>query len=175
MTPILVFGLLAVTMAERLEQISTDTVPPGTEFRFSAQEVNEYARTKANTAASGALSHPRILLGTGSVTGFVKVDFVKLRESAGDPPGWVFKKLFSGEKDLRVDVKVACASQKCQLDIRRAEVAGVVIQGAALEYLLQSFVLPYYPDVVIGKPFELDHNVDRFEISPFGVNVVLAP
>jgi hypothetical protein len=36
-------------------------------------------------------------------------------------------------------------------------------------------VLPFYPEAKIGTPFDLKHNVERFEISPAGVNVIIAP
>jgi hypothetical protein len=44
-----------------------------------------------------------------------------------------------------------------------------------LDFLIQNFVLPYYPDAKIGQPFELAHRIDRLEVRPGEVRVVIAP
>ena len=46
------------------------------------------------------------------------------------------------------------------------EVAGVPISGSALDFLIQNYLRPNYPDAKIGRPFELKYNMDRIEVAP---------
>ena len=54
------------------------------------------------------------------------------------------------------------------------DVSGVKARGAVLDFLIANFLLPIFPDAKIGSPFQLQHQVERFEISPQGVNVRIA-
>jgi len=33
-----------------------------------------------------------------------------------------------------------------------------------LDYLIQNYLLPYYPDAKIGQPFELNHRIERVDV-----------
>ena len=43
-----------------------------------------------------------------------------------------------------------------------------------LDFLLENFLLPFYPTAAIGRPFDLKHRVDRLEVTPAGVTAVIA-
>jgi hypothetical protein len=47
-------------------------------------------------------------------------------------------------------------------------------QSGALYFLIRNFLLPYYPEAKIGRPFALSHGIDRLEIKPAQVNVIMA-
>ena len=49
----------------------------------------------------------------------------------------------------------------------------MAIDGATLDFLIQHFLLPLYPNAIVGRPFTLSHRMDRLEIRPRGVTVVL--
>ena len=51
------------------------------------------------------------------------------------------------------------------------EISGLAIDGNTLDFLIQNFLIPMYPDAVIGKPFELGHGIDRLDVSPSAVGV----
>ena len=51
------------------------------------------------------------------------------------------------------------------------EISGLAIDGSTLDFLIQNFLIPMYPDAVIGKPFELGHGIDRLDVSPSAVGV----
>ena len=40
------------------------------------------------------------------------------------------------------------------------------MSGAPLDFLIQTFFLPLYPNAKIDVPFELAHRVDRIEVTP---------
>ena len=48
----------------------------------------------------------------------------------------------------------------------RVEVGGLAVSGAALDYLVQNFFRPFYPDAKIDEPFDLAGNVDHIVVTP---------
>jgi hypothetical protein len=42
-----------------------------------------------------------------------------------------------------------------------------------LDYLIRNYLLPNYPQAKVGQWFELGHRMDRLEIKPAGVTVVI--
>jgi hypothetical protein len=58
--------------------------------------------------------------------------------------------------------------------VDRVEVSGIPLSGSALDYIIDNYLHEYYPDAKIGRPFELAHNIDRLEVRPTGVQVVVA-
>ncbi len=57
--------------------------------------------------------------------------------------------------------------------VQRVEVSGIVVEGRMLDYLIQNYLLPYYPDAKVGEPFELSHRIDRIDVQPARVDVIL--
>jgi hypothetical protein len=109
----------------------------------------------------------------GNATGSALVDFAKVRRAQGNPPGWFMSKLLEGERPLSVTARVRSAGGSATVDVQRVEISGVVIDGSTLDFLIQNILLPLYPTAAIGKPFELGHRIDRFDIAPASVAVVI--
>jgi hypothetical protein len=53
------------------------------------------------------------------------------------------------------------------------EISGVAIDGKMLDFLIGHYLIPQFPETKIGRPFELAHRVDRLEIAPNAVGVVM--
>jgi hypothetical protein len=47
------------------------------------------------------------------------------------------------------------------------------VDGSILDFLIKHFVQPRYPDIKINEPFDLDFNIDRIEIQPAGVRILI--
>jgi hypothetical protein len=58
--------------------------------------------------------------------------------------------------------------------VQQVTISGISARGAVLDFLIEHFLLPFYPDAKIGRPFQLKHNVDRLEIGSAGVTVIIA-
>ena len=106
-------------------------------------------------------------------TGAALVDFGKLERSAGRQPGWLLSKLLDGERPVSVTARIRSSAGRATVDIQRVEISGLAIDGRTLDFLIQNFLIPMYPDAVIGKPFELGHRIDRLDVSPAAVAVLL--
>jgi hypothetical protein len=107
------------------------------------------------------------------VRGFADIDFLKVRQAHGDKPNWLMSELLAGERPVAITVRIASGSGKCRVDVLKVAVSGVAAEGRTLEFLIDNFVLPTFPDVKVGKDFPFDYRIDRLEIRPGVAMVVL--
>jgi hypothetical protein len=156
----------------KIEQIESDRLPRGSRVVFSAAELNAYVEHQIPTV-TGGVHQPRLeLLGQGVARGSAMVDFAKLRTSEGHPPGWLLAKLLEGEHPVSVTALIRSSGGQATVDVQRVEISGVSISGAPLDFLIQHFLLPLYPDAAVGRPFALDHGIERVEVKTGRVVVV---
>jgi len=45
------------------------------------------------------------------------------------------------------------------------------VDGKTLDFLIQNFLLPLYPDAAVGRPFELGHRIEKLDVQPGAVGV----
>jgi hypothetical protein len=153
--------------------IENDQVAPGSRMSITTHELNAWVRTEVPAYVPGGLRNPKLELGHGSATGFALVDFVKLRSAKGRSTNWLLRKLLEGERPVRVTARIQSGSGRATVDVERVEISGIAISGGALDFLIRNFLLPYYPDAKVGVPFELGHRIERLELEPTGVGVLI--
>ena len=101
------------------------------------------------------------------------VDLIKESKSQGIEPGWLTTKLFAGERPVSVRARIRSGGGTATVDVERVEISGLAIDGRTLDFLIQNIVLQLYPTAVIGKPFELGDRIERFDVQPAGVGVII--
>jgi hypothetical protein len=157
----------------KIDQIESERVPPGSRVRLTAAELNAYIQHEAPTVTDG-VRQPRLeLRGPGVAYGSAVVDFAKLRASQGHPPGWLMSTLLSGEHPVAVTARIHSGGGQATVDVERVEISGLAMNGATLDFLIQHFLLPLYPDAVVGRPFLLGHHIDQVDVEAGGVTVVV--
>lgn len=170
----LVAGAVTDSAQRKLELIEQDKVPRGTVVVLGTDELNLYVRGKIAHSFRHSIRGARLDLGAGRATGFAYIDFPKLGQEMGKPLGRLMSWLLAGERRVQVEAHIRSSGGRAQVDLDRVEVSGFSISGSALDYLIRNFVRPYYPDAVIGRPFALAHHVDRLDVRPNEVRVVMA-
>ena len=145
-------------------------MPHGSRVSFSLRELNSWALHEAPEG----VRNPKLVLGPGTATGSALVDFLKLRKAQGYQPSWLMSKLLDGERPVTVTAAIRSGGGNATIDVKRVDIAGISVDGTTLDFLIQNFLIPMYPDVAIGRPFELRHNVDRMDVAPGGVTLALA-
>jgi hypothetical protein len=172
-------GLWAGVNASRSARIKLDLIeggqaPRGSRIAFSAAELNAWVVEEAALHAPQGARNPRIVLGTGIATGYVDIDFLKLRQAAtGEAPGWLLKNLFSGERPVKVVARFQSRAGRARVDVDSVEVSGIPIEGRALDFALEAFVRPSFPYATVSQWFDMQYGVERFAVSPAGVAVFI--
>ena len=157
----------------KLDRLVDGKASPGSEILFTPAEIEAWTREKAHEQVGDAFRNPRVTLETGTGAGSALVDFLKMREAKGKTTNALMAMMLQGERPLTVYVRVSSAAGRCTVYLTRVELSGAEISGALLDYLIKTFLLQMYPDVRLGEPFELGLNMERIELKPEGVRVVM--
>jgi hypothetical protein len=155
---------------KKFDQIGGDQLKPGARVVLSPGELNAYARQEA---PPGVRNTSVRIVSPGVAQGSALVDFGKMRRAQGYQPGWLMSRLLDGERPVNVTARITSGKGRAQVDVQRVEISGVVIDGKTLEFLIENLLLPLYPDAAVNRPFELKHHIERFEVQPSAVGVVI--
>ncbi len=121
---------------------------------LTSRELNAYVATEVAQYAPQGVRNPHLELGDGSATGTALIDFLKLRQAEGKSPGWVMSKLLAGERPVLVRARIQSGSGSARVDVERVEISSVVIDGKTLDFLIQNFLIPQFPEAQVSKPFK---------------------
>ena len=128
----------------------------------------------AEKEAPRGVRNPKLRVNERDIaTGTALINFAQLERSQGRQPGWLMSKLLEGERPVAVTARIRSSAGRATVDVQRVEISGVAIDGSTLDFLIQNFLLAMYPDAVIGRPFELGHRIERLDIAPAAVGVVI--
>ncbi|MDQ6700312.1 MAG: hypothetical protein M3Z36_09010 [Acidobacteriota bacterium] len=162
-----------VSVKQKLDLIEQEKLKRGKRVTFTARELNAFVRAEVAVVAPQGVKDPRLELGIGRALGFARIDFLKVKQAQGKPSGWLMQKLLQGERPVAVTVRVESSGGEARVDVERVEISGVAVEGPALDFLIQQYVAPNFPEAKIGQPFKLSHRVERMELKPAGVTAVI--
>lgn len=145
----------------------------GSRLAITAAELNAYVQTELPAVAPKGVRNPEVELpGGNTATGRAMIDFLKLQNARGKSPGWIMRKLLDGEREVAVTTRIRSGGGKATIDVQRVEISGIPIEGAALDFLIQNYLIPNYPQAKIGRPFALHKRIDRIEVTPGVAHVI---
>jgi hypothetical protein len=155
---------------QKFDSIESDRLRAGSRVELSVRELDAYAEREVPEG----VRNPRLQLAApGVATGTAMMDFGKLRRAHGYQTGWLMSKLLDGDRPVSVTARIRSAGGRATVDLQRVEISGVAIDGRTLDFLVENVLLPLYPDAVVGRPFELGHRIERLEVGPAAVGVVI--
>jgi hypothetical protein len=158
----------------KLAKIEAGTAAPGSRLVFTPAEVNAWLRAEAKARVPKGVRDVRIELGEGRATGYATIDFLKIRQAAtGEQPGWLLKNLFAGERPVVVTARFASERGRARVDVERVEISGIPIEGHMLEFVIEDYLRPTFPDVVVNEWFGLRFGIERFMVTRAGVTVIM--
>ena len=163
----------AASVTRKLEIIQSGRAQPGAVFVFTAAELNAWVRVKAPMVVPEGLRQPRLEMGNGTATGYALVDFLKLQHGAGIETNWLISKLIQGEKRVMSTASIQSRNGRATVHLIRVEIGGLAVSGATLDFLIDTFFRPLYPDAKIDEPFELSDRVERIEVTPAAARVYI--
>jgi len=154
----------------KLDLIDSDRLRPGARVTLTARELNAYV---AHEVPPGVRDTKLQIVSPGVATGSALIDFGKVRRAQGHPPGWLMSKLLDGERPVSVTARIASDNGWAKVKVERVEVSGVEIDGKTLDFLVQNLLLPLYPNAAVDRPFELGHRIERLEVQPASLGIVI--
>jgi hypothetical protein len=155
---------------QKFDSIQVGRLPSGARVLLTYPELNAWAAREV----PGGVRNPRLRVSARDLaTGAALIDFGKLERSAGRQPGWLMSKLLDGERPVTVTARLRSSAGHATVDIESVQISGITIDGRTLDFLIQNFLIPMYPDAIIGRPFALGHRIDRLDVSPSAVTVHL--
>ena len=163
----------AASVTRKLDIIQSGRAKPGAVFVFTSAELNAWVRVKAPMVVPEGLRQPRLEMGNGTATGYALVDFLKMQQGAGIETNWLVSKLIQGEKRLMATASIQSANGRATVHLIRVEIGGLAVSGATLDFLIDTFFRPLYPDAKIDEPFELSDRVDRIVVTPAEARVYI--
>jgi hypothetical protein len=163
----------AQSVRQKFRLIESDRVPRGSRVTLHQDELNAYVRVELRSVVKEGVRDPRLELGQDRATGFAWIDFEKIQEAQGRPMSWLMSLLLGGERHVRVDAQIHSGGGRAVVNLERVEVSGIAVSGRALDYLIRNFLWTYYPEAKVGRPFELAHHIERLEVRPARVDIVI--
>jgi hypothetical protein len=155
---------------QKLDLIESGRLQPGAQVDLSLRELNAFAEREAPTG----VRNPKLVVDAPEVvTGRALVDFGKVRRAQGYQPGWLMSKMLDGERPVTVTARIRSGAGKVTVEVQRAEISGLEIDGTVLDFLIRNFVIPLYPEAMIDRPIAMGFRIDRLLVAPAGVAVLI--
>jgi hypothetical protein len=164
---------LADSAQKKLDSIADRKLKPGSVVVLSPQEINAWLHEKAVKAFPQGIRDERVQLGSGTAEGTAIVDLQKIGKGKGSEVNSLIGRLIEGERPLKIAIRVESANGRAAVFPTAVELSGVALEGSILDFLIKHFVQPRFPDMKINQPFDLDFNIDRVDIQPTGVRVLI--
>ena len=154
----------------KFDSIESDRLKAGSRVELSVRELDAYAEREVPEG----VRNPRLqLVAPGMATGTAMMDFGKLRRALGYQTGWLMSKLLDGDRPVSVTARIRSAGGRATVALQRVEISGLVVAGRTLDFLIENVLRPLYPDAVVGRPFELGHRIERLDVGPAAVAVLI--
>jgi hypothetical protein len=162
---------LAESMQRKLDHIrensqqphhSQQPHPDPTPTVMTEDEVNDYL-------ASGKVQLPQgvkkvTLQGrSGVVEGFVNVDFDEIR--AGQHSSNPLLGIFSGRHMVHVEGNASGSGGQGKVHVRNVAIDGVDVPRMALEFFVEKYITPKYPNVGLDSEFQLPNRIDMATVG----------
>ena len=161
------------SVQRKFDLIESGRLKPGSHINLTPGELSAYVEHEV-PAATGGVREPRLnLLRPEVAQATALVNFAEVRRSQGDPPGWLLSHLLDGEHPVRVTARIRSSGGRATVDVLSVEISGVTLDGRTLDFLIQHFLLPLYPDATIGRPFELGDRIEKIDVQSTGVGVLI--
>jgi hypothetical protein len=151
---------LADSMQRKLGHIQENAQrpqPDQTPTVISEEEINAYL-------AAGRVSLPKglkkvVLEGSsGVVTALLSVDFDEIRAGQNSANPWL--SVFSGLHNVRIETDAAGNGGEGRVGVRSIAIDGTEVPRMALEYFVDEYLKPKYPNVGLDSQFPMPTRID---------------
>ena len=156
---------LAASLQRKLDHIQQNgrlAHPDPTPTVMTEDEINDYfaaGRVKLPDGVKKVTFQGQ----SGVLTGVATIDFDEIR--AGQHSSNPLLSLFNGTHNVLVEADAAAAGGKAKVHTRTVSIDGIVVPRMALEYFINRYLKPKYPNVGIDSEFQLEDKIDTATIG----------
>ena len=152
-----------------LTQNAIKAQPDPRPTEFTELEVNAYLNSGKVQLPKG-VTHPQLSGSDNHVTANARVDFDAFTEDQGSANPLM--RLFSGTHDVQVNAQCVGIRGEGRVHIDSVAIDGISVPKAALEYFVQKYITPKYPDLGLDSTFDLPARVDSAVIGSHKLTVI---
>jgi len=162
---------LAESMQRKLDHIHDNAQlahPDPTPTVLTEDEVNDYL-TSGKVQLPQGVKRVKLQGRSGVVDGFVTVDFDEIR--AGQRSSNPLLSIFSGVHNVSVEGDASGSGRQGKVHVRNVAIDGIDVPRVALEYFVQKYITPKYPNVGLDSQFPLPDKIDTATVGYHKVTV----
>ncbi len=156
-----------LSMDKKIAVIETNSSNPPAQPQtttITQDELNAYLTEGGITVPKG-LSNVKVEFSPGTVHASSQVDFDQLSEGHNGGGNPIFSALFSGTHDVEADGQASGTNGQGTVTIETVKLDGVPIPKSALQYLIQHYVKPKYPNAGITSTFNLPEKIETATVQ----------
>jgi hypothetical protein len=161
------------SVQQKFQAIEEGRLKPGSHVNLTVGELNAYVEHEIPMVTGGVRQPQLKVLRPEVAEAKALINFAEVRRSQGNPPGWLMSQLLDGERPVTVTARIRSAAGRATVDVLSVEISGVTLDGRTLDFLIQHFLLPLYPNAAVGRPFELGDRIEKLDVQPGGVGVLI--
>jgi hypothetical protein len=135
---------------------------------ITEEEVNDYL-TSGRVQLPQGVNKVKLEGQSGHVNANLNVDFDKIKE--GQRSSNPLLGLFSGTHDVRVESDAAGSGGQGTVNVRSVSLDGTEIPRMALEFFVEKYITPKYPNVGMDSRFQLPAKVDTAVVGYHKVTI----
>jgi hypothetical protein len=159
------------SMEKKIALLEAGPTAPSQTVTMTQDELNSFFAEGGVQVPKG-LSNIKFDLRPGIVHATSEVDFDLLSEGHGGGGNPLFSALFSGTHDVDAEAQASGTGGQGTVTIQSVKLDGVQVPKSALEYLIQHYVKPKYPQAGMTSTFELPVQIDSATVQQGQVELV---
>ena len=130
--------------------------------QISEQEANSYLAYDLAYAIPAGVSDVSLQFHPGRVSGTTRVDFDRLKEGLQTPPHPIADYFLRGVHTVGVEGSAWGADGTGEFRIERVLLDGVELPQIVIDFMIEQYVRPSYPNAAINRAFPLPFSMDSF-------------
>jgi hypothetical protein len=152
-----------------IEQNARAPHPSTTPTIMTEDEINDYfaaGRVKLPQGVKKVTFQGK----TGVVTTLTVVDFDEIKQ--GQHTSNPLLSIFSGTHNVNIEADAVGAAGKGKVHVRSVTIDGIEVPRMALEYFINKYLKPKYPNVSMDSEFQLPDKIDTATVGYHKLTVV---
>ena len=146
---------------ERIAEANDSGKSFGT-VRISEHEANSYLAYELAASIPAGVSDIALQFTPGRISGTTVVDFEKLKEGLRTQPSPIAMFLLRGVHTIGVEGSAVGSNRTGEFRLERVLLDGVELPQMVVDYMIEQYLRPRFPDAAINRPFALPYSIDSF-------------